>query len=327
MASSLSNMTETAQTLLTTSQAATLLQVHESSVKRWTNQGELVSQKTAGGHRRIAIQELLHFAQAKNISAAIRTLAPHEEEIAMAGFAAREQNDFSGLQELILKFCDAEPTYWLSQLLLLTETVFDLPLTRIYDSAIGGALREVGRQWQSGSRTIALEHRFTQKVVDALYGKINQIDSQALQLPLHTSPQPPKAIVGCAEGCYHEIGGLMSRILLRTMGYDVTYLGANAPFEEVAGIQELEGAELVCLSFVPPLNNSDVRRSIKVLGALYNANRPYSLIVGGASTEMGWQEPVTGPFLQIKAVNSIASFENWLQTAAANATKPNSIHQ
>jgi MerR family transcriptional regulator, light-induced transcriptional regulator len=320
-------MQESAQLLLTTSQAATLLQVHESSVKRWTNQGELVSQKTSGGHRRIAIQELLQFAQAKNITAAIRTLAPHEEEIAMAGFAARENNDFSGLQELILKFCDIAPTYWLTQLLILSETVFDLPLARIYDSAIGGALREVGRQWQSGSRTIALEHRFTQKVVDALYGKINHIDSQALQLPMQTTPHPPKAIVGCAEGCYHEIGGLMSRIVLRSMGYDVTYLGANAPFEEVAGIQELEGAELVCLSFVPPLNNSDVRRCIKVLGALYNGNRPYSLIVGGASTEIGWQEPSLGPFVQIKPVHSIASFENWLQTNAPSAASTSNIRK
>jgi MerR family transcriptional regulator, light-induced transcriptional regulator len=315
-------MSETSPTLLTTSQAATLLQVHESSVKRWTNQGELPSQKTSGGHRRIPIQEILRFAREKGIPAAILTLAPHEEEVALAGLAARERNDFSELQELILKFCDVEPSRWLSHLLLMIESVFDIHLARAYDEAVGGALREVGRQWQSGSRTIALEHRFTQKVVDALYAKLNAIESQHLQLPVQTLEPAPKAIVGCAEGCHHEIGGLMSRIILRNLGYEVTYLGANAPFEEVAGIQELERAELVCLSFVPPLNSSDVRRCFKVLGALYNPVRPYTLVVGGAATEVGWQDPGVGPFQYVKPVTSISGFERWVQNHLATRSIP-----
>lgn len=306
-------MAEPQPTLLTTSQASTLLQVHESSVKRWTNQGDLPSQKTVGGHRRIAIQELLHFAREKSIPAAILALAPHEEEVAIAGLAARERNDFSGLQELILKFCDVEPSRWLGHLMHMVEDVFGIHLARAYDEAIGGALREVGRQWQTGSRTIALEHRFTQKVVDTLYAKLNTLESLSLHSPLPTNENAPKAVVGCAEGCHHEIGGLMCRIILRTMGFEVTYLGANAPFEEVAGIQELEKAELVCLSFVPPLNSSDVRRCFKVLGALYNPSRPYSLVVGGAATEIGWQEPGSVPFQNVKPVTSIVGFEHWLQ--------------
>jgi len=295
--------------LLTTSQAATLLQVHESSVKRWSNQGDLTSQKTAGGHRRIGYEALFEFARSKGIPADILALSPHEEEIAAAMLAAREKNDFAGLQEVVLKFCDVQPSRDLGRLLLLAENGMQIPRSRLYDEAVGGALREVGRQWQTGSRTIALEHRFTQKIVDALYARIQFQEA----LKYGPSPSSPgKAIVSCAEGCFHEIGGLMSRIALQSLGFEVTYLGANTPFEEIAGIQDMERAQIVCLSFVPPLNASDVKRSLKVLGALYANHHPYHLILGGAGTEMGWSEAASGPFLSVKVVTSMVGFELWL---------------
>lgn len=306
-------MNSTPSDLLTTSQAALLLQVHESSVKRWSNQGELASQKTVGGHRRIPLATLFDFARQKNIDAAILSLAPHEEEVALAGLAAREQNRFEALREVILKYCDVQPSRELTRLLAFAEEVLEIPLDRLFDDAIGGALSEVGRQWQTGSRTIALEHRFTQKMIDGLHARSAAFEQK---IPAGISVREkasPKAIVGCAEGCYHEIGGLMSRMLLRRLGYEVTYLGANVPFEEVAGIQDLERAQLVCLSFVPPLNSSDLRRALKVLGALYNPLHPYALVLGGASTEFGWQDPMPGPFLTIKSVTSMGGFERWLQ--------------
>ncbi len=302
--------------LLTTSQAALLLQVHESSVKRWSNQGELPSQKTSGGHRRIPLATLFDFARQKKIAADLLSLAPHEEEIALAGLAAREQNRFEALREVLLKYCDVQPSRDLTRLMAFVEEVMEIPLARLFDDAIGGALSEVGRQWQTGSRTIALEHRFTQKMIDGLHARFAAFEQK---VPPHFSDRERpslKAIVGCAEGCYHEIGGLMSRMILRRMGYEVTYLGANVPFEEVAGIQDLEQAHLVCLSFIPPLNSSDLRRALKVMGALYNPLRPYALVLGGAATEFGWQEPMPGPFLTIKSVTSMGGFELWLQTQA-----------
>jgi MerR family transcriptional regulator, light-induced transcriptional regulator len=308
--------------LITTSQAAALLQVHESSVKRWSNSDGLTSQKTTGGHRRLALAELFAFAKQKNITADILALYPHEEEVAVACLAALEKNDFTELRDLILKFCDILPSRNLSKLLLYAENVIGIPLSKLYDEAVGGALREVGRQWQSGSRTIALEHRFTQKVVDALYAKLAAMEYENEQRvsPVIPLSQTIKAVVGCAEGCYHEIGGLMSRIILQKHGYEVTYLGPNSPFEEVAGIQEIEEAKIVCLSFVPPLNASDMRRCLKVMGALYNPLKPYTLVVGGAASEMGGHENTPGPFQLVKAISSIDGFERWIKNHVAGGS-------
>lgn len=279
-------MHENQDLTLTTSQAALLLQVHESSVKRWSNGGGLKLEKTAGGHRRIRFEDLLTFSRAQKLDADILFFCPHEEEVARAAFEARERGDFSGVRELVLRFCDTESPRWLVHLIRYLDDVFGIPLAKIFDAGIAGALREVGRQWQSGSRTIALEHRFTQKILDALHGVLISEEERAQALVFaEGADRRPHALIGCAEACHHEIGGFMARVLLLRAGWTVTYLGANVPYEEIAGIQELERAQLVCIGFAPPLGAGDVRRCLKVLNALRSPqagnSRAYKLVVGG----------------------------------------------
>ncbi|MEM1271970.1 MAG: helix-turn-helix domain-containing protein, partial [Bacteroidota bacterium] len=57
-------------TSISTRQASDLLGVHESSVKRWCNAGDLGCEYTHGGHRRIPLAELLRFAEARSIEVA-----------------------------------------------------------------------------------------------------------------------------------------------------------------------------------------------------------------------------------------------------------------
>ncbi len=332
-------MIETETDFLTTSQAALLLQVHESSVKRWSNSGELKLEKTSGGHRRIRFEALLDFARAKDPGGDLLFFAPHEEEVARAALDARDRNQFDGVRELILRFCDTEPPRWLAHLIRYLEGPCGIPLTRIFDAGIGGALADVGTQWQNGSRTIALEHRFTQKILDALHAILTHLEDvddaeesaeQALRAVHALDPKNavasdrgtvegrkrPHAVVGCSEGCHHEIGALMARILLQRAGWSVTYLGANVPFEEMAGIQELERAQVMCVSFVSPLGAGDVRRCLKVLNALQQPNAPYRLVTGGLSYLAGTEDQYETR-IPIKFVESMEGFERWFRTQFA----------
>ena len=54
--------------LLTSKKASEILGVHDSTVKRWCNQGELSSQATKGGHRRISWDDLMNFAKQQKIA-------------------------------------------------------------------------------------------------------------------------------------------------------------------------------------------------------------------------------------------------------------------
>ena len=66
---------------LTSSEAASLLDVHPSTVKRWCNDGELHSEVTPGGHRRIPIDTAVDFARSKGIRTILSPFRPFEPHV------------------------------------------------------------------------------------------------------------------------------------------------------------------------------------------------------------------------------------------------------
>jgi excisionase family DNA binding protein len=271
--------------LLTSTQAAVLLEVHESSVKRWTNESVLRPIKTKGGHRRIPLAGLIEFARAERADASLLGLSPFEEEMAKAALAARERNDFLPLAALVIRFCDTQPPGYLIRAFRYLESACGVPLVRSFDLGVAEAMHRVGSEWKEGDRSVAREHRFTQKVLDALYG-LRRADLDM------TVSSAPMAIVACAETSYHEIGAMFVRLALEDAGWQVCYLGSNVPYAELGRIQAELGARLVAVSFVPPCGNPDARRCLAELAGQYRKDRPYALALGGggldpASIEMG----------------------------------------
>lgn len=92
------------RTALTTSDAASLLQVHPSTVKRWCNGGDLRSDLTQGGHRRIAIADATSFAEKKGIATVLSPFHPYEAHVWAALQAATERDDYSELHALALQW-------------------------------------------------------------------------------------------------------------------------------------------------------------------------------------------------------------------------------
>jgi MerR family transcriptional regulator, light-induced transcriptional regulator len=290
--------------MLTSSQAASLLQIHQSSLKRWTNEGLLVPSNTKGGHRRIALPTLLDFIRKERPEGSLLRFAPFETEMAQAALACRERNNFLPLSDLIVKFCDTQPTGYLVDLVRYLQEAFDVPMTRTFDLGLADALRRIGREWSTGMRTIAHEHRFTQKVLDCLYG-LRDGDSDL------KNKNAPLALVGSAENCNHEIGAMFVRLSLEEAGWRVCYLGANVPFDEFAGIQAELKASMVAISFVPPSVSADAKRCEGVLGRLYQPASPYHLVMGGTGIRPEDFDPDRGPFLGVKVARNMESLFDW----------------
>lgn len=304
-----------APTLLTSSQAAGLLQVHESSLKRWTNEGRLQPLSTKGGHRRIALTDLIEFVRKERPEAALLRFAPYEEEMALAALACRERNNFLPLTDLIVRFCDTKPPSYLVEMLRYLRAAFEVPLTRAFDLGVTEALKKIGREWAEGTRTIAHEHRFTQKVLDALYG-IRRTDADTPATPT------PLALVGSAEVCRHEIGAMFVRLALEEAGWRVCYLGSDVPFDEFAGIQAELKANLVAISFVPPCVSADARRCAGILGRLYRDTAPYHLVLGGSGTRNDEFEKDRWPFLSLKIVQDTETLYEWSKSRRQKETAP-----
>ncbi len=294
--------------LLTTSQAASLLQVHESSVKRWSSEGRLHPAKTSGGHRRIPLPALLELAREMRSDSPLLRLGPNGAELAQATLACRERNDFQPMVDMVVRLCDHEPVEHLLGALEYLSQAAGIPIPRAFDCILAAALRRVGRQWEEGSRTVAMEHRFTQKVLDALHGLLAARRNRAAAGPEAPSPL---ALVGCAETCQHEIGAMFCRVALESDGWRVGYLGANVPFEEFASLQAHLGASLVCISFVPPVGNADARRCLRILSDLYRADAPYALAMGGGVLDPSLLEAGDLPFRACKVHGGTESFLHW----------------
>jgi hypothetical protein len=153
-----------------------------------------------------------------------------------------------------------------------------------------------------------MEHRFTQKVLDALHGLLAARRTRAATGSVGPSPL---ALVGCAETCQHEIGAMFCRVALESDGWRVGYLGANVPFEEYASLQAHLGASLVCISFVPPVGNADARRCTRILSGLYRADAPYALALGGGALDPAVLEAEALPFRACKVHDGTETFLRW----------------
>lgn len=85
-------------------------------------------------------------------------------------------------------------------------------------------LSEIGNGWYRGEVTVQQEH-FT-----------SAISIQRIELLIAAAPAPTRrerTVLFCAPGDYHVFSLLLLTYLLRQRGFDVIYLGANVPVEEL----------------------------------------------------------------------------------------------
>ncbi len=284
---------------LSSAEAAEVLEVHVSSVKRWSRAGKLKAAHTPGGHRRFAIETLLSFARQQHLSIALLKFSPHEVQV------------WEGLQQLRQGILPARLIALMYQWLkegrsgqLIKLVVFlhrrGVSAAALGDLLLGPLADQIGIDWEVGKVQIGEEHRMTQILIDALY---------ALRQP-DVELDAPLALVACPESAQHELGALLVRLMLEEMGWRVLYLGADVPAEEIGWQQQQWRAELVALSFVPPLTRADVLRTLRVLAQLYDGTSPYTLVLGGrGAAEV---VDVQGPFRGIHIFQKLNDFARWL---------------
>jgi methanogenic corrinoid protein MtbC1 len=86
-------------------------------------------------------------------------------------------------------------------------------------------MAEIGNAWHEGEVSVQQEHFAT------------AITNQRLEMLIAAAPSPsrPERIITlCAPGDYHVFSSLLLTFLLRRQGFDVVYLGADVPVQELA---------------------------------------------------------------------------------------------
>ncbi len=148
---------------------------------------------------------------------------------------------------------------------LLDQTFTMLPLEQALLRVVEPVLQRVGDGWASGELSIAQEHLASA----AIRARLERLLADA------RGGVRGVAVLACVPGEQHELGLLMLGALLRADGWQVAYLGADAPLEDALDLAERLGAAVLCLSVT-------MRDNVADLGKL-DLPEGVTLAVGGAA--------------------------------------------
>lgn len=302
---------------LTSSEVADLLGVHASSVKRWSNDGEIPSEKTAGGHRRVHLEDALAFARARGIQTILSPFHPYEPHVWTALQEVRQEGSFKRLHQLAMGWVTRGQLRRLTALYDVLARDPSLPLCRFCDEGVRGLMVKVGQAWAEGRLRVAEEHMVSQAMTEVLL-KLRSEEREARgRNGWHDGA--PVAVVGTMEGNQHHLGSLCVRLLLERMGWEVFYLGPDVPVEEFAVVQRGRDAALVCVSLPPAAQPGDVSRAVRVLSEFYDPDRPYALALGGGVPQDLEPALLEGPFADVRCLGSCASLGDALEAGFASS--------
>jgi len=120
---------------------------------------------------------------------------------------------------------------------------------------------DVGSSWQHGVREVWEEHLATatvRTIVEALYP---DVVAAAAAVPATGK----RAILATPPGEQHDLGLRMTADRFMLAGWDVVYLGADTPAEQLADAAERTGADLIVLSAATHYNRTLLRATIDEL--------------------------------------------------------------
>jgi methanogenic corrinoid protein MtbC1 len=127
-------------------------------------------------------------------------------------------------------------------------------LRHFYEHVVKQALYTVGTLWERNEISVAEEHLATAivaRVTSHLYGRF-----------VGTPQTRGRAVVSAAPNEYHEVGARMVADMLELDGWDVTYLGANIPVEELLKLLRQKQPFLLALSVATAFNLENARDTI-----------------------------------------------------------------
>ena len=260
-----------AGSVVSTKEVAAMLQVTETTIKRWADESVLPCVRTAGGHRKFLLKDIARFAETNGYAASgsqpppmsrkqmeqlqVGVLAQNYAKIAAVVKDEAMQSDREGLTMLLL--------YLYRQ---------HIPLPIVLDKVIVPAFETIGQAWEDGSLGIDREHAASHAVAEALVRTAPDL--------YRKEPNRMSAVCACPEGELHELGLRGLAYSLECEGWKVRYLGGNTPLDAITSAVRAERPALVCLSLTHVRHRGELIEKLKKLASSIHA-RSGRLIMGG----------------------------------------------
>ena len=132
----------------------------------------------------------------------------------------------------------------------------------------------MGTQWKNGNIRIYHEHLASAVIRKFLSDQLSKVQ---------VSPNAPSIIVTTPLGQLHELGALIVALTAANLGWQIIYLGANLPAEDIAAAVGEKNIKYILLSIVYPANDPLLYTEILQLNQLLN--KEVQLLIGGRAAK------------------------------------------
>ena len=266
------------KTNLSPKDLAAAVGVSESSLKRWADDGRIRVNRTAGGHRRIPLQEAIRFTR----EARLPVLRPDILGLPSLNTQTATKHRKDPAQTFHTKL--AEGDVITAQAILIDLYLSGQSVASICDGPIRTAMTIIGEAWNHGHEGIFVEHRATDICLQALSVLRSLINS-----PTNDDADNPETVsrpmaLGCApSGDPYLIPSLMCAAVLADTGYRTINIGPDTPFGVLGKAIEAHRPRLVWLACAADRSVPDVGDILDLSRELANHN--IALAVGGRVIE------------------------------------------
>ena len=245
--------------LLNSIEAAKVLGVNVSSIKRWTDSGKLECIQTAGGHRKFLMTHLVNFIKQNDTQTSKSHVFPIENEEDLAISFHVLKGDFDFLTGYMLqKARTSERTAVLKVLSGLYLGQYTLH--QIYDELVTPVLQKIGTLWMNDELSIIEEHIIAQTIREA----ISRLQGM-IKIPDNKNDT---AIFINLSSELHDIGLKMAENILEVRGFKTHYSGQMTPFIKVEAIFNKIQPDRLYISSTYVFNRDETQEEVNDLFAI-----------------------------------------------------------
>lgn len=202
----------------TSDEAAKILGVNISTIKRWTDEGKLECIKTAGGHRKFLMVHLGNYIKQHTNDNIRVNLFPLEDETDLQVSYCIVKGDFEYLRKYLVEQALASKSEKVQQVLN-GLYLSDYPLHEIYDRLVTPALHRFGEMWANDEISVIEEHFGSQTIRDSIIRLQGIIKIPAKKIG--------RAVCLNLSLELHDIALKMVANILETRGFQVYFSGQH----------------------------------------------------------------------------------------------------
>jgi excisionase family DNA binding protein len=243
------------QEFVTSAEAARMLGVGPTSIKRWADSGLLTCARTPGKHRRFVRRDVERFLIERGGSS-----GPDPDQInAWIGLLGTNSGCYE-VHSALMRERSRQGSWWQVA------------------EVLANVLSELGRRWQAGEITVLQEHAASEQLARGLARACEALPS---------ADGAARCLLATVEGDYHTLCLSLGELCLREAGWRPVWAGRASPVSEILALIAQRELRMVALSASIGMNNA--ARLSEQATAVASACKAHGvvLVLGG---EGAWPE-------------------------------------